>query len=52
MNHDRNKSRLFKELLGVSGVRGTAVTAFAGLIVIYIAFGILNPTVFSRHERA
>lgn len=26
---------------------GTALTAFAGLIVIYLAFGIINPTVFS-----
>lgn len=26
---------------------GTALSAFAGLIVIYIAFGIINPTVFS-----
>lgn len=26
---------------------GTALTAFAGLIIIYLAFGIINPTVFS-----
>lgn len=26
---------------------GTALTAFAGLIVIYLAFGLMNPTVFS-----
>lgn len=33
-------------MLAVRGMRG-ALTAFAGLIVIYIAFGIINPTVFS-----
>lgn len=33
-------------------IRGmaTALTAFAGLIVIYIAFGIINPTVFSSNN--
>ncbi|WMJ84699.1 ABC transporter permease [Oscillospiraceae bacterium LTW-04] len=29
---------------------GTALTAFAGLIIIYLAFGIINPTVFSFHN--
>lgn len=35
-----------KKLLGVKGM-GAALTAFVGFIVIYIAFGIINPTVFS-----
>lgn len=36
----------FKKFLRIKGM-GSALTAFAGLIVIYIAFGIINPTVFS-----
>lgn len=35
-----------KRLLGIKGM-GAALTAFVGFIVIYIAFGIINPTVFS-----
>lgn len=35
-----------KKLLGVKGM-GAALTAFVGLIVIYVAFGIINPVVFS-----
>ena len=35
-----------KRLLGVRGM-GAALTAFVGLILIYAAFGIINPTVFS-----
>lgn len=35
-----------KKLLGIKGM-GAALTAFVGFIVIYIAFGIINPTVFS-----
>ena len=29
---------------------GTALTAFAGLVIIYIAFGMINPTVFSSNN--
>lgn len=29
---------------------GTALTAFAGLIIIYVAFGMINPTVFSPNN--
>lgn len=36
----------FSKILGAKGA-GTVVTAFIGLIIIYIAFGILNPKVFS-----
>ena len=36
----------FSKILGSKGA-GTVVTAFIGLIIIYIAFGILNPKVFS-----
>ena len=43
---NQTKQNPVKRILGVRGMRG-ALTAFAGLIVIYIAFGIINPTVFS-----
>ena len=36
----------FSKILGAKGA-GTVVTAFIGLIIIYIAFGILNPKVFT-----
>ena len=36
----------FSKILGSKG-DGAVVTAFIGLIIIYIAFGILNPKVFS-----
>lgn len=35
-----------KRLLAIRGM-GAALTAFVGLIIIYIAFGIINPAVFS-----
>ena len=44
--NESDKTNPVKRILGVRGMRG-ALTAFAGLIVIYIAFGIINPTVFS-----
>lgn len=40
------KPNPLKRVLSTRGMGG-ALTAFAGLIVIYIAFGIINPTVFS-----
>ena len=40
------KQNPIKRLFGIRGMGG-AMTAFAGLIIIYIAFGIINPTVFS-----
>ena len=46
MNH-KNQGAL-RQFLNIRGMRG-AMTAFAGLIVIYIAFGAINPTVFSGH---
>lgn len=42
---DRKKSG-FSKIMGAKGA-GSVVTAFIGLIVIYIAFGILNPKVFT-----
>ena len=36
----------FSKIMGAKGA-GTVVTAFIGLIIIYIAFGILNPKVFT-----
>lgn len=43
--NSKNQSPL-KKLLGVRGM-GAALTAFVGLIIIYVAFGIINPAVFS-----
>lgn len=40
------KQNPLKRILSTRGMGG-ALTAFAGLIVIYFAFGIINPTVFS-----
>ena len=43
--NSKNQSPV-KKLLGIRGM-GAALTAFVGLVVIYIAFGIINPAVFS-----
>lgn len=40
---------LLKRFLKIRGM-GAALTAFAGLIIIYIAFGIINPMVFSANN--
>ena len=43
---DNKSTTSLKKFLSIRGM-GPALTAFVGLIVIYIAFGIMNPTVFS-----
>lgn len=43
--NNKQKSPL-KKLLSARGM-GAALTAFVGLIIIYVAFGIINPMVFS-----
>lgn len=43
------KQSPFRRFLKIRGM-GTALTAFAGLIIIYIAFGVINPTVFSSNN--
>ena len=43
---NQKKQSPIKRLLAMKGMGG-ALTAFVGLIVIYVAFGIINPTVFS-----
>lgn len=43
--YNKNQSFL-KRVMAIKGM-GAALTAFVGLIVIYIAFGIINPAVFS-----
>ncbi|MCI8830122.1 MAG: ABC transporter permease [Lachnospiraceae bacterium] len=43
---NQKSGNAFRRMMNVRGMRG-AMTAFAGLIVIYLAFGIINPTVFS-----
>ncbi len=43
---NQKKQNPIKRLLSIKGMGG-AVTAFVGLVIIYIAFGIINPTVFS-----
>ena len=43
----RNEKQSFlKKVLSIRGM-GAAITAFVGLIVIYVAFGLINPAVFS-----
>lgn len=44
MNH--KKQNPFQKILGIRGM-GAALTAFIGLIIIYMAFGLINSTVFS-----
>ena len=41
-----NNKNPLKKVLEIRGM-GAALTAFAGLVVIYIAFGLINPTVFA-----
>lgn len=41
-----NKKSKFKQIMAVRGM-GAALTAFVGLIVIYVAFGLIQPQVFS-----
>ncbi|MBP8714756.1 MAG: ABC transporter permease [Lachnospiraceae bacterium] len=38
-----------KKILSIRGMGG-ALTAFVGLIIIYVAFGIINPMVFSKNN--
>ena len=40
------KSSKFRQLMAVRGM-GAALTAFVGLIIIYVAFGLIKPQVFS-----
>ena len=39
------KQNPWKRLLGIRGM-GAALTAFAGFIILYVAFGLIEPTVF------
>ena len=43
---NKEKQNSLKKIMTIRGM-GAAITAFAGLIVIYIAFGLINPAVFS-----
>ena len=43
---NNNKQSTFKRLLGTRGM-GAVITAFTGLVIIYIAFGIIDQNVFS-----
>ena len=43
---ETKKKTFFGRLMDTKGA-GSVLTAFIGLIIIYIAFGILNPKVFS-----
>ena len=43
---NRKEQTAFKKFLSIRGM-GAALTAFVGLIIIYIVFGIINPSVFS-----
>lgn len=46
---NENKQSGLKRLLGTRGM-GAVITAFVGLIVIYVAFGLINSTVFSMQN--
>lgn len=48
---NQTKQNPLKKLLSVRGMGG-ALTAFAGLIIIYIVFGIINPTVYSGDRKS
>lgn len=41
-----NRKSKFRQIMAVRGM-GAALTAFVGLIVIYVAFGLIQPQVFS-----
>ncbi|MDR1835641.1 MAG: ABC transporter permease, partial [Fusobacteriaceae bacterium] len=43
---DNKRQNLFSRLLAVRGM-GASLTAFAGLVVIYVAFGLMEPSVYS-----
>ena len=43
---EKQKKGLFKRMMSVKGA-GSVLTAFIGMIVIYVAFGIMNPRVLS-----
>lgn len=42
----RKEQSIIKKILSVRGM-GAALTAFVGVVVIYIIFGVINPSVFS-----
>ncbi len=42
-------NKKFKQLMAVRGM-GAALTAFVGLIIIYVAFGLIQPQVFSMRN--
>ena len=44
MSNEKQSS--LKKIMAIRGM-GAAITAFIGLIVIYVAFGLINPAVFS-----
>ena len=49
-NESNNKKKSgLKSFLEIRGMGG-ALTAFAGLIIIFVAFGLINNTVFSKQN--
>ena len=42
-------NKRFKKIMAVRGM-GAALTAFVGLIIIYVAFGLIQPQVFSMRN--
>ena len=46
---NNKKQSPIKRLLAVKGM-GAALTAFVGLVIIYIAFGLINSAVFSSNN--
>ncbi|MGN0293879.1 MAG: ABC transporter permease [Lachnospiraceae bacterium] len=45
----KQKNNKFRQILAVRGM-GAVLTAFAGLIIIYLVFGMINPQVFSSQN--
>lgn len=46
---NNRKENPINRVLAIKGM-GAALTAFAGLIILFLAFGIINPTIFSQNN--
>lgn len=46
---NNRKQNPLNRVLAIKGM-GAALTAFAGLIILFLAFGIINPTIFSQNN--
>lgn len=46
---NKRKHNPLNRVLAIKGM-GAALTAFAGLVILFLAFGIINPTIFSQNN--